>query len=57
MIPLEVKSGKGYTRHSALNHALNTSNYGIEEAIVLCNANVEADGPVSYLPIYMAMFL
>lgn len=57
VVPLEVKSGKDYTRHSALNHALNTPNYGIEEAIVLCNANVKTDGPVSYLPIYMAMFL
>ncbi len=57
VIPLEVKSGKGYTRHSALSHALNTPNYGIEEAIVLCNANVKVDGLVSYLPVYMAMFL
>ncbi len=57
VVPLEVKSGKGYTRHSALNHALGTPNYGIEEAIVLCNANVKVDGPVSYLPVYMAMLL
>ena len=57
VLPLEVKSGKDYARHSALSHALNTLNYGIEEAIVLCNANVKIDGPVSYLPIYMTMFL
>lgn len=57
VVPLEVKSGKGYKRHSALNHALGTANYGIEEAFVLCEGNVEVDGPVTYLPVYMAMFL
>lgn len=30
---------------------------GIERAYVLCEGNVEADGPVAYLPVYMAMFL
>lgn len=57
IVPLEVKSGKGYKRHSALNHALSTANYGIEKAYVLCEGNIEVDGPVIYLPIYMAMFL
>lgn len=55
--PIEVKSGKGYKRHSALTHALNTANYGIKEAYVLCEGNVEVNGPVIYLPVYMAMFL
>lgn len=57
VVPLEVKSGKGYKRHSALTHALNTVNYGIVEAFVLYEGNVEVDGPVAYLPIYMVMFL
>ncbi len=57
VVPLEVKSGKGYKRHSALNNALKTANWGIEEAYVLCEDNVQVDGPITYLPVYMVMFL
>ncbi|MDD6566724.1 MAG: DUF4143 domain-containing protein, partial [Parafannyhessea umbonata] len=57
VVPIEVKSGKGYRRHSALTKALQTRNYGIERAIVLHEGNVEKDGPVSYLPTYMTMCL
>lgn len=57
VIPIEVKSGKGYKRHSALTHALSTPNYGIEEAIVLCEGNTEVGDQISYLPVYLAMFL
>ena len=57
VVLIEVKSGKGYKRHSALTHALGTANWGIDEANVLCEGNVEVDGPVTYLPAYMVMFL
>lgn len=57
VVPIEVKSGKDYTRHSALNKALATENYGIERAIVLHEGNVERRGAVDYLPVYMAMCL
>ncbi len=57
VLPIEVKSGKGYTRHSALKNALNTPNYGIEEALVLCEDNVSSDEAVAYCPVYMAAFL
>lgn len=57
VVPVEVKSGKGYKRHSALTHALSTQNYGIEEAIVLCEGNIEVSDQISYLPVYLAMFL
>ena len=30
---------------------------GIEQAIVLYDGNVEEDGKVLYLPVYMAMFI
>ena len=55
--PIEVKSGKSYTRHSALSAALEVENYGIREAIVLHEGNVEVRGKVVYLPMYMTMFL
>jgi uncharacterized protein len=57
VVPVEVKSGKDYKRHSALNNVLKTKNYGIEEAFVLCEDNVSSGGKVTYLPIYMAAFI
>lgn len=55
-LPLEVKSGKDYTKHSALNNCLNNPEYGMTEGIVLANCNVTIRGKVTYLPVYMCMF-
>ena len=57
VLPLEIKSGKDYSRHSALDNVLKVQNYHIERAVVFCNDNVSTDGAVTYLPIYMLMFL
>lgn len=57
VIPIEVKSGKSHKRHGALTKALNVDNRGIDQAIVLYDGNVEKNGKVLYLPIYMAMFV
>ncbi|MBQ6454672.1 MAG: ATP-binding protein [Eggerthellaceae bacterium] len=57
VVPVEVKSGKSYKRHSALTKSLSVENWGIEQAIVLYDGNVEEDGKVLYLPVYMAMFI
>ena len=54
---MEVKYGKDYAFHLALNNILSNAEYNIPEAIVLCNDNVRIDGKVVYLPIYMVMFL
>ncbi len=32
--PLEIKSGKDYKRHSALNNVLEADDYGIQEAYI-----------------------
>ena len=56
-VPLEVKSGKSYRRHSALSKALEIENYGIERAVVLHEDNVKVCGKVAYLPMYMTMVL
>ena len=56
-LPIEVKSGKDYKRHSALNNVISSPNYEIEQAFVLCEDNVSEDGRVSYLPAYMVMFV
>ncbi len=57
VLPIEVKSGKDYKLHVALNNLLGTDGYGIEEAIVLSEGNVSqgwrAGKAVHYLPLYM----
>lgn len=56
-VPIEVKSGKDYQIHSALNTILSNREYEIDKAIVLCNDNVKTEGPITYMPIYMSMFI
>lgn len=53
VVPIEVKSGKAYRTHKALDHFMNVSDYHIEKAFVFSTGNVEKDGNVTYLPIYM----
>lgn len=58
VLPLEVKSGKDYTEHSALAKFLDTPDYGIDRAIVFSNAReVSYRKGITYLPIYYCMFL
>lgn len=55
--PLEVKSGKDYTVHSALNKLLKVETYNINQAFVLSNEQkVYRKNGVTYLPIYYSMF-
>lgn len=49
----EIKSGKDYTRHRAMNNLLATENYAFAHAYVFHDGNVETNGRVEYLPIYM----
>lgn len=57
ILPIEVKSGKSYQRHSALSNIMEISNYSIEEAFILSNYNIEVKGNLVYYPIYMLMFI
>lgn len=56
-IPIEVKSGKDYTVHSALNKFLSIAEYNIQRAYVLSNERqvYQKDG-ITYAPIYNIMF-
>ena len=54
VIPLEVKSGKEYTKHNALSNYLSVENWRMKKAYVLYKGNIKADGAIVYLPIYMA---
>ena len=56
-IPIEVKSGKDYTVHSALDRFLATEEYNIKRAYVLSNEQkVFIKDGVTYIPIYYVMF-
>lgn len=57
VLPLEIKSGKDYKKHSALDNILENETYKAKEAIVFSNGNVERVGKIVYLPIYMIMFI
>ncbi|WEV47537.1 AAA family ATPase [Bifidobacterium sp. ESL0690] len=56
-IPIEVKSGKDYKRHSALSNVMKTPNWDIDHAIVLCEDNLSAEDNIIYCPVYMVTFL
>lgn len=57
VLPIEIKSGKDYQRHVALDNVMENRDYAIPTAFVFQNDNVRVDGRVVYLPIYMLMFL
>ena len=56
VIPLEIKSGKNYQKHSALNNVLDSKEYNISKTYILSNENVSVKDKKVYLPIYMIMF-
>ncbi len=57
VLPIEVKRGKDYKKHSALAQVMRNENYRLSHAVVFSNSNVECNGKITYLPIYMLMFL
>lgn len=57
VMPIEVKSGKDYTIHRALANIMDNPDYTLPEALILCNDNVKKMGKLTYLPVYMVMFL
>ena len=56
--PVEVKSGKDYTVHSALNNLLKNPDYNLQSGTVISNEReVYQDGKVTYMPVYFVMFM
>lgn len=57
VLPIEVKSGKDYKLHTALNNLLGTEEFRIPEAVVLSEANVSVQKKMGKrivnLPLYM----
>ena len=57
-VPIEVKSGKDYTVHSALNAFVSNEDYHVKKAIVLSNEReIATKNKITYLPIYDIMFI
>ncbi len=52
VVPMEVKSGKGYRRHRALDRVLEVENHHLDGAVVFGGENIERAGKVLYLPVY-----
>lgn len=57
VLPIEIKSGKDYQIHSALNKVLSNQQYDIPKGFVFSNNNITQQGKIIYCPIYMLMFL
>ena len=58
LLPIEVKSGKDYTRHTALNRFLEREGNKIRKAIVLSNEReVKRVNDIVYMPVYYVMFI
>lgn len=56
-LPVEVKSGKDFRTHRALDNMMSVVEYGLSNARVLCVSPKVELGKVSYLPIYATMFI
>ena len=58
VLPLEVKSGRNYTIHSALSSFVSNPDYSVKQALVLSNCReFKVKGKILYAPIYNVMFL
>lgn len=58
VLPIEVKSGKDYKVHSALDNFMQTTDYHIKKSIVLSNERqVFENNGIVYMPIYYISFI
>ena len=58
VLPVEVKSGKDYTKHSALDNFMKVPDYHISSALVLNDdREIRVVNNVTYAPVYNVMFL
>lgn len=58
VLPIEVKSGKDFKSHAALDNLLKVDEFGISSAWIASKSErIEVVGKTTYLPIYNLMFL
>lgn len=56
VVPIEIKSGKDYKSHAALNNALAVKDWNLKQGIVFCMDNLHFEDKIIYLPWYMIIF-
>lgn len=56
-LPIEIKSGKDYKRHNAINNVMAIDEYAIKHALVFTVENLAVQDEVTYMPIYMLIYL
>lgn len=57
VIPLELKSGRKSSAHAALDNMLRIYGNEDSEAFVFHTGNIRKEGCITYLPVYLLMFL
>ena len=56
VLPVEVKSGKDYNTHAALDRFIDNRDYSVDQAYVFSNSGeIKTEGNITYYPIYMCM--
>lgn len=57
VLPLEIKSGKDYTIHNAINKFIKNKDYNVKRGFVLSNERkIFEEDNIIYIPIYFIMF-
>ena len=58
VLPIEAKSGKNHTAHSALDNLMDEESFGIPQAFVFGRSGqVSTSGRIVHMPVYFLMFL
>lgn len=58
VVPVEVKSGRDYYIHSAMDKFTSNDDYHIKYGIVLSNEReIKHKGSITYMPVYYSMFI
>lgn len=57
ILPIEIKSGKSYKQHAALDNVMKVAEWKLSKALVFCQDNISKEHKITYLPWYMVMFL
>lgn len=50
VMPFEVKSGRSYRTHAAIDVVLANAEYHVSQGVVLSRSNIAQDGGTTYLP-------
>ena len=56
VVPIEIKSGNDYKKHSALNSLLLKDGWNVKQAYVFCKGNVSTNNSITYMPWYMILY-